>query len=60
MSEQPKDIVLEYLRRIDDRTHNMQLDIGELKLLANIHRHEIAKPRRTNDHFCGVFLGSRE
>lgn len=56
MNDQPpKDLVLEYLRRIDDRTRAMQLDIEELKSLANIHRNEIANLKRENDHFYQLF-----
>ena len=56
MNDQPpKDLVLEYLRRIDDRTRAMQLDIEELKSLANIHRNEIGNLKRENDHFYQLF-----
>lgn len=56
MTDQPpKDLVLEYLRKIDDRTRSIQLDIEELKSLANIHRNEIANLKRENDHFYQLF-----
>lgn len=55
IEQPPKDIVLEYLRRIDDRTRNMQLDIDELKPLANIHRNEITNVKRETDHFYQLF-----
>ena len=43
--------MLEYLRRIDERTHSIQLEIEELKSLANIHRNDIANLKRENDYF---------
>jgi hypothetical protein len=51
----PRDIVLEYLRRIDVRTQNIQLDVDELKSLANIHRNDIANLKRESDHFYQLF-----
>ena len=51
----PRDIVLEYLRRIDERTQATHLDVEELKSLANIQRNEIANMKRENDHFYQLF-----
>ena len=51
----PRDLVLEYLRRIDDRTNATQLDVEELKSLANITRNDIANLKRENDHFYQLF-----
>jgi chromosome segregation ATPase len=52
---EPRDIVLEDLRRIDVRTQNIQLDVDELKSLANIHRNDIANLKRESDHFYQLF-----
>ena len=53
--EAPREIILEYLRRIDDRTQGMQLDFEEIKSLVNILRNDIVNLKRENDHFYQLF-----
>jgi FtsZ-binding cell division protein ZapB len=55
MTDDPRDIVLEYLRRIDERTRTMQLDVEELKSLTNILRNDVGNLKRENDHFYQLF-----
>jgi predicted nucleic acid-binding Zn-ribbon protein len=55
MADQPRDIVLEYLRRIDERTQATHLDVEELKSLTNILRNDIVNVKRENDHFYQLF-----
>jgi hypothetical protein len=56
MTEQtPRDITLEYLRRIDDRTQAMHLDFEEIKSLVNILRNDVVNLKRENDHFYQLF-----
>lgn len=55
MTEPPRDIVLEYLRRIDDRTQATHLDVEELKSLTNIQCNDIVNVKRENDHFYQRF-----
>jgi hypothetical protein len=57
MSEEPRDIVLEYQRRIDERTRTTQLDIEELKSLANILRNDVGNLKRENDQSISCFRG---
>jgi hypothetical protein len=50
-----RDLPLELLRRIDDRTRQMHLDIEELKSMVNIQRNDIINLKRENDHFYQLF-----
>lgn len=50
MTERPSnDIIIEYLRHIDERTRGMQLEIEKLKSFANIHRNEISTVKRKSE-----------
>ncbi len=56
MSQQPvRDLPLEILRRIDERTRQTQLDVEELKSMINIQRNDIINLKRENDHFYQLF-----
>jgi len=50
-----RDVPLEILRRIDERTRQIQLDVEELKSMVNIQRNDIINLKRENDHFYQLF-----